>query len=75
MKTMNLINEKPSTPSKYEGLRAAMAAELMIGFWFGTEAILAVKMMNSLDRKSSDYKGESRRKSSATSNYERSKES
>ena len=26
-----------------------MAAEPMIGFWFRTEAILAVKMMNTLD--------------------------
>ena len=39
-------NEKPS---KYKDLGAAMAAELMIGFWFGITAILAVKMMNSLD--------------------------
>ena len=37
------------TLSKSEGLGAAMAAELMIGFWFGIGAILAVKMMNSLD--------------------------
>ena len=44
-----MTNEKPSTPSKYEGLRAAMAAELMIGFWFGIGAILAVQVMNSLD--------------------------
>ena len=26
---------KREPPSKYEGLGAAMAAELMIGFWFG----------------------------------------
>ena len=31
-------------PSKYEGL-----AELMIGFWFGIGAILAIKMVNSLE--------------------------
>ena len=37
------------TLSKSEGLGAAMAAELMIGFWFGIGAILAVKMINSLD--------------------------
>ena len=30
------------TSSKYEGLAAAMAAELMIGFWFGIGAILAI---------------------------------
>ena len=51
-------NEKPS---KYEGLAAAkgpvgpgslcdlLAAELMIGFWFGIGAILAIKMVNSLE--------------------------
>ena len=36
-------------PSKYEGLGAAVAAELMIGFWFGIGAILAIKMVNSLE--------------------------
>ena len=35
--------------SRYEGLGAAISAELMIGFWFGTGAILAVKMVNSLE--------------------------
>ena len=39
-------NEKPS---KYSGLAAAMAAELMIGFWFGIGAILAIKIMSSLE--------------------------
>ena len=39
-------NEKPS---KYEGLGAALAAELMIGFWFGVGAILAVKAIRSLE--------------------------
>ena len=39
-------NKKPST---YEGLAAAMAAELMIGFWFGIGAILAIKIVNSLE--------------------------
>ena len=42
-----------STSSKsacgYEGLAAAMAAELMTGFWFGIGAILAIKMVNSLE--------------------------
>ena len=32
-------------PSKYKGLGAAMAAEPMIGFWFGIGVILAVKMV------------------------------
>ena len=34
VETINLTTEKPTTLSKYEGLGAAMAAELMIGFWF-----------------------------------------
>ena len=45
MKEQETTNEKLS---KYEGLRAAMAAELMIGFWFGIGAILAVKTVQSL---------------------------
>ena len=36
-------------PGPYAGLAAAMAAELMIGFWFGIGAILAIKMVNSLE--------------------------
>ena len=42
--TKNLL-----TSSKYSGLAAAMAAELMIGFWFGIGAILAIKMVNNLE--------------------------
>ena len=47
-----------STSSKYEGLceagplrglAAAMAAELRIGFWFEIRAILAIKMVSSLE--------------------------
>ena len=34
-----------STSSKYEGL----AAELMVGFWFGIGAISAIKMVNNLE--------------------------
>ena len=30
-------------PGAHEGLGAAMAAELMIGFWFGIGVVLAVK--------------------------------
>ena len=37
------------TPSKYEGLGAAMAALLMIGFGFGIGFILAVRVVDSLD--------------------------
>ena len=32
VETTNLTSEQPTTLSKYEGLRAAMAAELMISF-------------------------------------------
>ena len=42
-------NKNLSTSSKYAGLGAAMAGELMIGFWFGTEAILAIKTVQSLE--------------------------
>ena len=49
VKTTNLTSEQLTTPSKYKGLRAAMAAKLVIGCWFGIGDILAVKMMNSLD--------------------------
>ena len=38
-----------SSLSKYEGLGAAMAAELMIGLWFGIGVILAVKTVQSLE--------------------------
>ena len=37
--------EKPTTLS----LGAAMAAEVMIGFWFGIRVILAAKMVHSLE--------------------------
>ena len=46
METINLTTEKPTTRV---GLGAAMAAELMIGFWFGIGVILAVKMVHSLE--------------------------
>ena len=42
-------SKNSSTSSKYEGLAAAMAAELMIGFWFGVKVILAVKTVQSLE--------------------------
>ena len=35
------MSKNSSTSSKYEGLAAAMAAELAIGFWFGIRVILA----------------------------------
>ena len=36
------MSELTTTPSKYTGLGAAIAAELMIGFWFGIGVILYV---------------------------------
>ena len=36
------------TLSKYEGLQAAMAAKLMIGFWFGIGVILAIRIVDNL---------------------------
>ena len=46
------MSKNSSTSSKsggYEGFAAARAADLMIGFWFGIGAILAIKMVNSLE--------------------------
>ena len=43
------MSKRSTTPSKYEGLGATMAAELMIGFWFGNGVLLTVKMVNGLD--------------------------
>ena len=42
-------NKNLSTSSKYEGLAAAIAAELMIGFWLGIRVLLAVKTLESLE--------------------------
>ena len=46
------MNKDSSTSNKsgtaYEGIIAAMAAELKIGFWFGIGVILAVKTVQSL---------------------------
>ena len=43
------MSKKPSTPSKYAGLGSTIAAELMIGFWFGVGDILAVGVVDSLN--------------------------
>ena len=43
------LGEWLTTPSKYAGLRAAIAAELMIGFWLGNGVILAVEVVDSLN--------------------------
>ena len=42
-------SEQPTTLSKYAGLGAAMATELMIGFWSGIGVILAVGVVDSLN--------------------------
>ena len=50
--TMDLSKETSeglAAPSKYAVLGAAMAAELMIGFWFGIGVILAVGVVDSLN--------------------------
>ena len=41
------MSKQPATWSKYAGLGAAIAAELMIGFWFGV--ILAVSVADGLN--------------------------
>ena len=42
-------SKRLATPSKYAGLGAAMAAELMIGFWFDIGVISAVGVVYSLN--------------------------
>ena len=42
-------SELTATPSKYAGLGPAIAAEVMIGFWFGIGVILAVGVVDSLN--------------------------
>ena len=42
------MNPKNKQPSKYPGLGTAIAAELMIGFWFGIGVLQAVKTLESL---------------------------
>ena len=43
------IDQPTEKPSKYEGLGYAMAAGLVICFWFGIGVILAVKMVHSME--------------------------
>ena len=47
------MSKKPATrnafQSKYIGLGATIAAELMTGFWFGTGVILAVGVVDGLN--------------------------
>ena len=42
-------SEQLATPSRYTGLGAAIAAELMIGFWFGIGLILAFGVVDGLN--------------------------
>ena len=53
METTDMMSEEPATwnasPSKYTGLGAAIASEIMIGFWFGIGVILAIRIVDSLD--------------------------
>ena len=55
MKRMEIMDlrkktsEQLTTSSKHAGLGAAMAAELIIGFWFGFGVILAVAVVDSLN--------------------------
>ena len=47
-KKMNLsTSSKSDGGTQAPGLGAAIAAELMIGFWFGIGVVLAVKMLES----------------------------
>ena len=40
---------RPTTSSKYGGLGAAIAAEVMIGFWFGIGVIFAIGVVDGLN--------------------------
>ena len=45
----DMTRKQPATLSKYIGLGAAMAAEIMIGFWFDIGVILAVGIVDYLN--------------------------
>ena len=49
MERTDLMSKQLVTPSKYEGLGSAMAAKLMIGFWFGIRVILAIRIVDNLN--------------------------
>ena len=49
MEMTDLTSEQLKTQSKYVGLEAAMAVELIIGFWFGIGVILAIRIVDSLE--------------------------
>ena len=45
----DLTSEQLATQSKYAGLRAAITAELIIGFWFGIGVMLAFGVVDGLN--------------------------
>ena len=49
MDMMKETSKQPATLSKYTSLGAAIAAELLIGFWFGIGVILAIGVVKSLN--------------------------
>ena len=49
MEMTDMTSKQPATLTKYKGLGSAMAAELMIGFWFGIGVILAVRIVDNLE--------------------------
>ena len=48
MMTIDLTSEQPAAASKYPCLGATITAELIIGFWFGVEVMLAVGVADDL---------------------------
>ena len=46
---LSTSSKSDEVPGPYSGLGAAIAAERMIGFWFGIGVVLAVKTLESLE--------------------------
>ena len=49
LSTSSKSDSRTQAPGPYTGLGAAIAAELMIGFWFRIGVVLAVKTLESLE--------------------------
>ena len=49
LSTLSKSDGETQAPGPYASLGAAIAAELMIGFWFGIGVVLAVKTLESLE--------------------------
>ena len=49
MEMTDMMSKQLATPSKYTGAEAAMAAELMIGFWFVIGVMLAIGEVDNLN--------------------------